>query len=155
LKGLELRANVTLASSVTDVVQNNIYVKNNIKVVEPIDTITRQMSGQAPYVINGILSYTLDSLRLTASIAYNVQGPRLAVVSTQPELIPDVYELQRHLLDFRVAKQIGKRFTITVTVKDILNSPVKRSYKLPEGFTVDFDSYRFGTNYNLSISFKI
>lgn len=155
IKGLEVRANLTLAQSVTEVVQNNIFVKNNIKVVEPVDTITRQMSGQAPYVINGIVSYTMDSLRLTTSLAYNVQGPRLAVVSTQPEFIPDVFELPRHMIDFRIAKQIGKRFTVTVTVKDILNSPVRRSYKLPDGFTADFDNFRYGTNYNLSISFKI
>jgi hypothetical protein len=155
VKGLEVRANFTLAQSLTEVIQNNIYVKNNIKVLEPYDTLTRQMSGQAPYVINGIISYTMDSLRLTTSIAYNVQGPRLAVVSAEPKLIPDVFELPRHVLDFRIAKQIGKRFTVTVTVKDILNSPIRRSYKLPSGFTADFDNFRYGTNYNLSISFKI
>lgn len=155
MKGLEFRANLTLAQSITEVIQNNIYVKNNIKVVEPFDTLTRQMSGQAPYVINGIISYTMDSLRLSTSIAYNVQGPRLAVVSSQPGFVPDVFELPRHMLDFRIAKELGKRFAVTVTIKDILNSPVRRSYQLPEGFTADFDRYRFGTNYNLSISYKL
>jgi outer membrane receptor protein involved in Fe transport len=155
MKGLEFRANLTLAQSITEVIQNNIYVKNNIKVVEPFDTLTRQMSGQAPYVINGIISYTMDSLRLSTSIAYNVQGPRLAVVSSQPGFVPDVFELPRHMLDFRIAKELGKRFAVTLTIKDILNSPVRRSYQLPEGFTADFDRYRFGTNYNLSISYKL
>jgi hypothetical protein len=97
----------------------------------------------------------MDSLRLSTSIAYNVQGPRLSVVSSQPGFVPDVFELPRHMLDFRIAKELGKRFAVTITIKDILNSPVRRSYQLPEGFTADFDRYRFGTNYNLSISYKL
>ena len=154
-KNLEFRSNITLAQSVTNIVQNNIFVKNNLKVVEPFDTLSRQMSGQAPYVINAILSYAFDSLKLTTSVAYNVQGPRLAVVSAQPEFIPDVYEMPRHLIDLRVAKQFGRNFTITFTVKDLLNSPVRRSYKLPSGYDVNFDNFRWGTMYNLSVLYKI
>jgi len=112
------------------------------------------MSGQAPYVINAMLSYTLDSLGITTAIVYNVQGPRLAVVSPQPDVLPDVFEMPRHMIDFKVSKRIGKYFNVSISVKDILNAPVRRSYKLPDGYTVDFDNYRIGTNYNLSIGYK-
>jgi hypothetical protein len=77
------------------------------------------------------------------------------VVSAQPEFIPDVYEMPRHLIDLRVAKQFGRNFTITFTVKDLLNSPVRRSYKLPSGYDVNFDNFRWGTMYNLSVLYKI
>jgi outer membrane receptor protein involved in Fe transport len=154
IKGLELRANVTFTNSVTTLVQNNILVKNGKKIFSPVDTITRQMYGQAPYVINGILSYSFDSLGLNLAVAYNVQGPRLAIVSAQPKAIPDVYDIPRHLLDFKVSKTIGKHFSVSATVKDILNAPIRRSYKYEEGFSVDFDNYVYGTNYYLSVSYK-
>jgi outer membrane receptor for ferrienterochelin and colicin len=112
------------------------------------------MYGQAPYVINGILSYSFDSLGLNLAVAYNVQGPRLAIVSAQPKAIPDVYDIPRHLLDFKVSKTIRKHFSVSATVKDILNSPIRRSYKYEEGFSVDFDNYVYGTNYYLSVSYK-
>jgi hypothetical protein len=54
-----------------------------------------------------------------------------------------------------VAKQFGRNFTITFTVKDLLNSPVRRSYKLPSGYDVNFDNFRWGTMYNLSVLYKI
>lgn len=155
IKGLDFRANVTLAKSITTVVLNTLFVKEGVKVYEPVDTITRSMAGQAPYVLNGILSYTLDSLGLSLAVSYNVQGPRLSIVSAQPDFIPDVYELPRHLMDFKISKTIGKYFTVSATVKDIFNAPIRRSYNLKDGSKVDFDSYRYGTNYILSISYKL
>jgi hypothetical protein len=154
-KGLEFRANATFTNSVTTLVQNTIFVKNGEKIFDPGDTITRQMYGQAPYVLNGILSYSFDSLGLNLAIAYNVQGPRLAVVSAQPEAIPDVYDMPRHLLDFKVSKTIGKHFSVSVLIKDIFNAPIRRSYNYQEGFSIDFDNYRYGTNYYLSVAYKL
>jgi outer membrane receptor protein involved in Fe transport len=155
IKGLDFSANITLAKSITTVVLNTLFVKEGIKVYEPVDTITRSMAGQAPYVFNGILSYKLDSLGLGFAVSYNMQGPRLSIVSAQPSFIPDVYELPRHLLDFKISKTLGKYFTLSATVKDIFNAPIRRSYNLEDGTKVDFDRYRYGTNYILSISYKL
>jgi hypothetical protein len=155
IKGLDFRANITFAKSITTVVLNTLLVKEGVKIYEPTDTITRGMAGQAPYVLNGILSYSLDSIGLSFAVSYNVQGPRLSIVSAQPDFIPDVYELPRHLLDFKVSKSIGKYFTVSATVKDVLNSPVRRSYNINDGADVDFDSFRYGTNYILSIAYKL
>jgi hypothetical protein len=113
------------------------------------------MAGQAPYVLNGILSYSLDSIGLSFAVSYNMQGPRLSIVSAQPDFIPDVYELPRHLLDFKVSKTIGKYFVVSATVKDIFNAPIRRSYILSDESNIDFDSYRYGTNYLLSIAYKL
>jgi hypothetical protein len=155
IKGLDFSANVTFAKSITTVILNTIYVEKGLKIYEPVDTITRGMAGQAPYVLNGILSYSFDSLGLSLALSYNVQGPRLAIVSAQPDFIPDIYELPRHLLDMKVSKTIGKYFIVSATVKDILNSPVRRTYDLFDNSLVDFDSYRYGTNYILSIAYKL
>jgi hypothetical protein len=66
----------------------------------------------------------------------------------------DVYELPRHLVDFKVSKKIGDHFTASLTVRDILNSPVLRAYDLPTGW-FDFDRFRYGTTYLLSIGYKL
>jgi outer membrane receptor protein involved in Fe transport len=155
IKGLEFRANLTFTNSMTTLVQYGFEVTNGQKVLGAIDTLSRQMSGQAPYVLNGILSYALDSIGLNLAVGYNVPGPRLVIASSEPEFTPNVFEMPRHLLDFKVSKTIGKYFTVSVAVKDILNAPVRTSYDLPDGYNIDFANYRFGANYNLSVSYKL
>jgi hypothetical protein len=153
LRDFEFRANVTLAASETNFIQNFLVVKEGVKSYTPIDTISRQMFGQAPYVFNGLLSYTNDSLGFSIGIGYNVQGPRLVLVST--DLTPNVFELPRHLIDIKISKNLGRYFIVSFNVKDLLNSPIRRAYKYPEGYTLDFDSFRFGTNYILSFAYKL
>jgi outer membrane receptor protein involved in Fe transport len=152
-RDFEFRANVTLASSNTGFVQNFLFVKDGIKSYTPIDTISRQMFGQAPYVLNGLLTYTNDSIGFSVGIGYNVQGPRLVLVST--DLTPNVFEMPRHLVDIKISKDLGKYFVVSFNIKDLLNSPVRRAYKYPEGYTLDFDRFQFGTNYILSFAYKL
>lgn len=149
VKQLEFRTNVTLVRSRTTFVRKQEVGTNNYI---PIDTITRPMFGQAPYIINGILSYTSDSLGLTLTLSYNIQGPRLALSSVIKD-VPDVYELPRHLLDFKVTKKLGKHFSTSLTVRDILNSPIRRAYKF-DNWDTNYDLYKYGTNYVLGLSYQ-
>ena len=113
------------------------------------------MFGQAPYILNGMLSYSADSLGLTVSASYNVQGPKLAVVANTGVAAPDVFELPTHLIDLKIDKKIGKHWGASLAIRNLLNAPFVRRYKFDEGFLVDFDRFRFGTLYNLSISYKL
>ncbi len=152
-KHLELRANVSLINSMTTSVQTRLEISNGVKVFIPIDTVNRTMFGQAPYVINGILAYSADSLGLNVTLGYNVQGPRLVLTSTNG--IPDIYELPRHLLDLKISKKLNKYFTASFNIRDILNSPVRRSYDYSDGWIIDYDKYHYGTTYQLSLSYKL
>jgi len=149
VKQLEFRTNITLVRSRTTFVRKQEVGTNNYI---PIDTITRPMFGQAPYIINGMLTYTADSLGLTLTVSYNIQGPRLALSSVIKD-VPDVYELPRHLLDFKVTKKIGKHFSTSLTVRDILNSPIRRAYKF-DNWDTNYDLYKYGTNYVLGLSYQ-
>jgi outer membrane receptor protein involved in Fe transport len=160
-KHFEFRANVTLVKSESEVIIQIFELVDGVKNYRPIDTLSRPMFGQAPYIVNGIFSYTSDSLGLTATLSYNVQGPRLVITGIQKGY-PDVYEITRNLIDFKVSKTLGKHFNVSVTIRDILNQPVKRAYKynldgkvkdLPGG-PKSFDSFRYGTNYLLSLAYK-
>jgi hypothetical protein len=147
-KGLDFRANIT-------------FVKSETNVLDALDTlklISRIMLGQSPYVFNGILSYAIDSIGLNFALSYNVQGPRLVLIS-ESGISPNIYELPRHLLDFKVAKNLGKYFSAGFTIRDILNSPIRRQYdkkyKTAGGDAIDFDKFRYGATYQLSISYRL
>ena len=153
-KNFEFRSNITFVKSNTEFVRKRMEISGSTKQYIPIDTISRQMYGQAPYVLNAILSYTSDSAGFTATITYNVQGPRLVIASDVRE-IPDVFELPRNLIDLKISKNLGRHFTTSLTVRNILDSPIRRSYDFPEGYTLDYDKFRYGTNFILGLIYKL
>jgi hypothetical protein len=68
---------------------------------------------------------------------------------------PSIFEMPRHLIDFKVSKKLGKHFGLSFTVRDILNSPVKRSYYRDNEVVLDWESVANGTNYVVGISYKL
>jgi hypothetical protein len=152
-RNFEFRANLTLVKSEAQFIRKDLQIIDGIKVYTIIDTLYRPMFGQAPYLFNSMFSYTSDTLGLTATVSYNVQGPRL-VIAGSVKGRPDVYEIPRHLLDFKISKAIGEHYNASLTIRDILNSPVRRSYDLPGGY-VDFDNFRYGTNFLVSFAYKL
>jgi hypothetical protein len=152
-KSFEIRANVTLVKSISAFIRKDLVIVEGVKVYTPLDTINRPMFGQAPYIINAIASYKQDSIGLTATLSYNIQGPRLVIAGVVKGR-PDVYELPRHTLDFKISKKLGSKFSTSLLVRDILNAPVIRAYKLPSGWT-DFDNFRYGANFLVSFAYKL
>ena len=152
-KNLEFRSNVTITKSASEFVQTLLQLNSGVKTYVPIDTINRAMFGQAPYVLNGILSYTSDSLGLSATVSYNRQGKRLVIAGGGS--LPDIYETPRNLIDIKLSKNLGKHFAVTFTIRDLLNSPIRRTYNFEEGINIDYDSYRYGTNYQIGIQYKL
>ncbi|MFZ4786059.1 MAG: TonB-dependent receptor domain-containing protein, partial [Flavobacteriales bacterium] len=151
-KHLELRANVTIVESRAEFVRKGFFVEGGIKQYTIIDTLTRPMFGQAPYLINAIMSYTADSLGLVLTASYNRQGQRLVIAGVDKGR-PDVYEQPRNMIDIKISKKLGDHFQVSLTMRDILNTRVSRSYDLPDG-DVYFDSFRYGTSFLLGISYK-
>ncbi len=153
-KQFELRSNVTLVKSTSQFVVRDLVIVDGIKVFTPIDTLNRPMFGQAPYIINAIASYKNDKIGVIATLSYNIQGPRL-VISSSIKGLADVYELQRNLIDLKISKSLGDHFVTNITIRDVLNAPVNRSYKLPDGTYQIYDKFRYGTNFNLGIAYKL
>ncbi|MDZ4823841.1 MAG: outer membrane beta-barrel protein [Flavobacteriales bacterium] len=151
--GLELEGRKKLTSNV-DLRANVSFIDSKTTVTVPVNE-TRKMFGQAPYIVNGILSYTGDSAKFSVSVSYNVQGPKLAVVANAAEDTPDIFELPRQLLDLNITKKIGKHYSASFQVRNLLNAPIRRTYKFDAGWLLDFDKYTYGTNYVLSVSYKL
>jgi outer membrane receptor protein involved in Fe transport len=151
-KSFELRANITFVKSEAEFVRRGLQIVNGRKEYTIIDTLFRPMFGQAPYLINAIASYKWDEKGFVLTASYNVQGPRL-VIAGAIEGIANVFELPRNLIDVKASKTLGKHFSVSLTVRDILNAAVDRSYDLPTGWE-PFDRFRFGTSFNLGIAYK-
>lgn len=150
----DLRANLTMIYSRTEFVRQRMDISDGVRVYVPQDTVKRPMLGQAPYVVNLMVNYKHEKLGLNMALSYNVQGSRLVITSATKE-IPDIYELARHLVDFKVSKSLAKHFTASLLIRDIFNQPIRRTYKYNEGFIVDYDRFTYGTNYQLSIAYKL
>ncbi len=151
LRHFEIGANVSLVWSQTNLVRGTMEFPGGVRQYTPIDTIKRTMYGQSPYVINAMLTYKADSIGFSFTVSYNVQGSRLVITSANP-FIPDIYEMPRQLLDAKLNKSIGRHINISLTVRDILNSPVTRTYK---AWDMVYDRYHYGTSYVLGISYKL
>ena len=149
----DFRANLILVDSRTTYLQQALLISNGIKTYIPIGEISRSMYGQAPFVINGMFTYSADKSGVVATVSYNVQGPRLFISSYDREF--EVYELPRHLLDAKVSKKLSKHFNMSLAVRNILNSSIRRSFNRNEGWVLDYDNYTYGINFNLGISYKL
>lgn len=153
VKNLEFRANLTFTESRTQFTQTILQLENGIKNYIPIEDVTRPMFGQAPYVLNGMLNYTSDTLGLTATVSYNRQGRRLVIANGFG--IPDVYEVPRDMIDIKVSKNLGKHWILSITARDILNTAIRRTYNFTDGNRIDFDSFRYGTFYQFAVQYRL
>lgn len=82
---------------------------------------TRDMAGQAPYIINTGLSYTNFTSGLEAAVSYNVQGPTLNFVGFGNRT--DTYTVPFHSLNLNLNKSFGadERIQANLGVENILN----------------------------------
>jgi hypothetical protein len=152
-KQLEIRANLTIVDSRATI--NTSFVQDNGLPVKG-DTVSHTMYGQAPYIVNAMLAYNSDKMGIAATLSYNVQGPRLVIIGQHgAAYIPDIYEMPRNLLDFKMSKSIGNHFSVSLKILDILNTPVRRAYKFPEGYILDYDKYTWGTTWVFSLLYKL
>jgi outer membrane receptor protein involved in Fe transport len=82
------------------------------------------MVGQAPYVVNGGLTYSTPSGRASATALYNVVGRRIVAASVVP--LPDVYEEARQSLDLSLRLPIGRSLSAKVDAKNVLDEPYEQ-----------------------------
>ncbi|MGI9076249.1 MAG: TonB-dependent receptor domain-containing protein [Gemmatimonadaceae bacterium] len=126
-------SNLTVFSNVT-VMRSEIDVAN---VGAGSVEANRAMVGQAPYVLNGGLTYATDGGRASATVLYNVVGRRVFAASLLP--LPSVYEQERHVLDLSFRFPIWQGLSGKLDGKNLLDSP----YEVTQG-SVTREYYRAG-----------
>ncbi len=98
---------------------------------------SRRMVGQAPYVVNGGLTYLAQGNSLSATLLFNRVGPRIYAAGDAP--LPDVIEEPRNGLDLSLRLPVAGAFSARVDAKNILDTP----YVVRQG-TVTREQYRTG-----------
>lgn len=116
------------------------------------DQTERPFQGQAPFVVNGILSYINPDKGWESSISYNLSGSKLYNIALFGT--PDVYEAQFPLMNFKVSKRFVNRYQISFTARNILN-PMNKKTQDYKGREYIAESYQLGTSLGLSLAYII
>jgi TonB-dependent receptor len=119
---------------------------------------TSRMTGQSPYIINGGIYYQNDSSGISASVLYNVFGPRLFVIGSN--FYGNIIEMPVHSLDALLSYKLLKHLKLTLSAQNILNSKnelrldANRNSKI-ESNELYLRSYKTGTYYSIGIKWNI
>lgn len=123
-----------------------------IRANDPTHPDTRQMFGQSPYIVNAFMGYSNDSIGLDINLSYNISGPRLAVVVVGAT--PNVFSQPRGQMDLSITKKLGKRFTLRLRARNLLDPLYRMSYTYKDKEYM-FNSYRRGRLFSIGIRYNI
>ncbi len=152
LDAFSINANVTVTES--SIKMSNTEFSSRITSARTDEKIndTRDMAGQAPYLINLGLAYNEIENGIDAGFYYNVQGQTLTFVGVADR--PDVYSIPFHSLNFNANKSIGSRIKIGLGASNLLNAERKLVYKSFGSGDKTFSSLRPGTRINFSFAYN-
>ncbi|NJM54824.1 MAG: TonB-dependent receptor [Verrucomicrobiae bacterium] len=113
----------------------------------------RTLFDQSPYIVNADVTWEHPRWGTTATIAYNVSGPRLAVVGI---IAADVIEQPAPQLDIILSQKIGKHWRFRVTAKNILNPLNEQIYDTSDalGNRFVYQSFRRGISIGCSLTYS-
>lgn len=151
LQNLGFSTNVTLVKSVIDMTNQEYQARlSRQKNGQEIDG-TRQMAGQAPYIINAGLTYDNPDLGFDTGLFYNMKGETLTIVGGG--LFPDVYEEPFHSLNFSLNKTLGQA-SLSLSMDNILNDTQEESYQAYEAQNQIFNRYAPGRSVSLGVAYS-
>ncbi len=158
LKNFTFMANVTLVKSVTPIPEEELA---QIRQTDPYRSETRPLAGQSPYLINAGLEYKVKKSGIITNLTFNVFGDRLAVYSNDGR--PDIYEKARPELNWNFKKELSKKLSMTLRIKNILNPSYRWAYEYKgsnaaydkfDDQEANFTSYKKGVSFGLGLAYK-
>ncbi|MCB9275326.1 MAG: TonB-dependent receptor [Lewinellaceae bacterium] len=152
LENLSLSGNVTFVESIIEMTQTELNSRKNFAREGETIEDTRQMAGQAPYVVNAGIAYSNPDAGLDAGLFYNVKGKTLEIISSG--LYPDVFFKPFNSLNFSLNKRIGKaqNTAIDFKVSNILNDDLERAFSSYEADDELFSRFSPGISFSLGVS---
>ena len=149
LSDFSLGANFSYVISETDIEADELAL---IRSLDPEAEGTREMFGQAPWVVNGLLSYKNEG-GTQANLSFNMVGPRITVVTRGAS--PDYYQQPLPLMNFNVSQTFGNGFAVKASANNLLNGKYRETaeYKGEEYSIIQYElgrTFSLGLSYNLS-----
>jgi hypothetical protein len=136
--GLAAFSNVTLMRS-----EIRLGSRQGISQTNP----NRSMVGQAPYVINGGLTWSSESERTSATLLYNRVGRRIFAAGPAP--LPDLYEEARDVVDASVRMGLSKTLGLRFDARNLLDA----RYQITQG-PVRREAYNAGRIYQIGFTWR-
>lgn len=124
-----VNGNLTLVSSRLDMSETELRNRrNNARNGATIDE-TRNMAGQAPWIVNAGMAYNDYEKGLDLGLFYNVKGRTLVVVGGGID--PDVFAEPFHSLNFNLNKAFGadRQWSANFSVSNILGDKLEQYYR--------------------------
>jgi len=148
-------ANVTLAKSSIEMSQSELKSRQLSAREGQEISLTRDMAGQAPYIINTGLAYENWETGWEAGVFYNVQGSTLSYIGFGNRT--DTYTVPFHSLNVNVNKSFGtdEKFKAGLKVSNLLNDKreeVFRSYNAQDQI---FTSLAPGTKISVKFAYSL
>ena len=107
----------------------------------------RPMVGQAPYVVNGGLTWSALGGRASATVLYNVTGERVYSVGVAP--LVDAYERPRSLLDLSLQFPLFGDVGAKLDARNLLDDPVE-----VEQGGVMLSTFRTGRSISMGLAWR-
>ncbi len=142
--------NLTLIKSRVDIPTKEIENSKNVDSTYTLES--RPFQGQAPYIVNAILTYSNKKIGHESSLSFNVSGQKLYSISLFAT--PDVYESPVPLLNFKTTQNAGKYWQFSFVMRNLLNAKVAKT-QFYKGQTYYAETYQIGRTIGLGVSFKI
>lgn len=166
--GIEVEARKALSTVTSTPILKNLSFNLNASLVwsevflgedVAFEANRRALQGQSPYMVNAAMYYIDPSRNFQASLAYNVQGPRIFVAGNVN--FPTIYELERHSVDLTFSKTLRERATFKFGIQDLLNFQYRfyQDSNFDKKITFDVDDpmyiWRKGTLFSFSMSYRL
>jgi len=109
---------------------------------------TRPLYDQSPYVLNLDLNYSNPGIGTSATLIFNVSGPRIAITKLNTD---DVYEQPTPTLDFVLSQKLGRHTTVKIGAKNLLDPKIERTYGKSSNRL--YSSYTKGRAFGVSLTY--
>jgi TonB-dependent receptor len=153
--------NFNASAMYTDVTINRDATVGGSSVISTNDQ--RPLQGASPYLVNADLTYTKrfgkdDQLKSTATLSYNVFGPRIFSAGAQG--IGDVYERPVNMLNFSWRNKVSDHWSVNFYARNILNPEILQKQESnnpqnPNGEAVIVNSYQRGVDFSISLTYDV
>lgn len=149
LKYFSVGTNLAIIESEVDIPAEELAVIRNIL---PDASDKRELIEQSPYTFNADLTYFNYDTGTTATLVFNLIGDRVSVITNGA--IPDVEERARPILDFIFSQEIGPKWMVKASVKNIINEDFEKSFNDFVGNTYFYEYRQVGRTLSLGFSYS-
>ena len=137
---------------------NASYMYTNVQLPEggAYTNAQRSLQGASPYLVNADISYApkfKNDTQLTATLLYNLQGPRIHAVGISG--LGDVKQEDLHTLDFVATYKLNAHWNFKLQLTDLLNQDIVFKQEVKDGRKLEVERYGRGTTFELGFSYTL